>query len=718
MADVSPEQAMTETRREAESVAGEASYWGTQIALSDKDHEDFLKDGRDIVKLYKNDERISRSGSWARNAKRFNILYSNTEVLKAALFARMAKPDIRRRFADADPAGRKAAEVVERSTIYIDDVYDAEDEFEAAIQDYLLPGRGVVRVCYEADVTKDDSGTEYVAGQQCYYRHVNWQDFRHDPANQWTKVQWIAYRHLMNRDALRKNNFRNPEKIPLNWSPTPDKQKVPDGYKRAEVWEIWDKQKRQRIWIVKGYKETLRKDDDPYGLEDFFDIAPPLLAVQASDTVIPRAEYQIYRDQAEALDDIENRIDRLTRALKRRGVYDASIPELKKLAKAGDNEFLPIKNYAELQAKGGVAGAFQQEDIRIMAAVLTELHRQRDLRLQTIYEVIGIADIMRGATDPRETYGAQRLKSQFGGNRLRKRQNYVQKWIRNTLRLAAEIVAEHFEPEKLAEMTGFRWQPMMPAPPLLGLPPLPGGAMAAAAAPPPGASPMPAMPGTPAPVSPPLPGAGPPGMGAPPPPVAAGGAPLAPAPPEGVITPEIMDILRNDKLRSYRIDVETDSTVFEDAESEKQARTELLQAISQFVTAWMPILQAQPVLTSLAFEMLSFGVRGFKAGRQLEDALDQAKQQLEAAAKASAGQPQQPDPKMTAALAQGAVAQTKAQADIAKTNAKLQADLQKTQADLAIMRGKFELAMRQLGIKHEELQLKQITALSEPAGNA
>lgn len=72
MADVSPDQAMTETRREAESVAGEASYWGTQIALSDKDHEDFLKDGRDIVKLYKNDERISRSGSWARNAKRFN----------------------------------------------------------------------------------------------------------------------------------------------------------------------------------------------------------------------------------------------------------------------------------------------------------------------------------------------------------------------------------------------------------------------------------------------------------------------------------------------------------------------------------------------------------------------------------------------------------------------------------------------------------------------
>jgi hypothetical protein len=70
----------------------------------------------------------------------------------------------------------------------------------------------------------------------------------------------------------------------------------------------------------------------------------------------------------------------------------------------------------------------------------------------------------------------------------------------------------------------------------------------------------------------------------------------------------------SDKLRSYRIDIETDSTVFEDAEAEKAAVTEMLKASSEFVTAWMPVIQAQPAMLDLAFEMLSFALRRFKTG--------------------------------------------------------------------------------------------------------
>jgi hypothetical protein len=62
-----------------------------------------------------------------------------------------------------------------------------------------------------------------------------------------------------------------------------------------------------------------------------------------------------------------------------------------------------------------------------------------------------------GVVRSRETLGAQKIKAQFGGNRLKKRQDKVQKWIRDTLRIKAEIIAEHFEPQKLAEMTGFKW---------------------------------------------------------------------------------------------------------------------------------------------------------------------------------------------------------------------------------------------------------------------
>jgi hypothetical protein len=70
------------------------------------------------------------------------------------------------------------------------------------------------------------------------------------------------------------------------------------------------------------------------------------------------------------------------------------------LRTAGDNEFIPVENYKALSEKGGLQAAFQSEDISVIAAVLMQLYQQRDMLVQGIYEVMGIADIMRGASDP------------------------------------------------------------------------------------------------------------------------------------------------------------------------------------------------------------------------------------------------------------------------------------------------------------------------------
>jgi hypothetical protein len=50
--------------------------------------------------------------------------------------------------------------------------------------------------------------------------------------------------------------------------------------------------------------------------------------------------------------------------------------------------------------------AFQTEDISGIAAMLRELCQQRAMLVQGNYELTGIADIRRGATDPAETFGA------------------------------------------------------------------------------------------------------------------------------------------------------------------------------------------------------------------------------------------------------------------------------------------------------------------------
>ena len=293
-----------------------ATFWQVQLGLADRDQQDWEKDGRFVVERY----RAERKSAARRDTRSFNILYSNTETLKSSLYGRAAKPDVRRRFADRDPAAREAAAVLERALIYCAEAYDVDRCIEPALHDYLLAGRGVVRVEYEPvikEIADPLTGmpVEVVADQIVRERYVYWEDYRQNPARTFDDVWWVAFRHVMSREDLRDNKFERAAAIPLNWSPeTGDKRPAPDDLKKAEVWEIWDKSRRKRIWIVKGHDKPLRIDDDPYGLEGFFPLPEPIVAVTDTQTLVPRPEYFEYRDQAEDLDEIVGRISRLTRA--------------------------------------------------------------------------------------------------------------------------------------------------------------------------------------------------------------------------------------------------------------------------------------------------------------------------------------------------------------------------------------------------------------------
>ena len=155
------------------------------------------------------------------------------------------------------------------------------------------------------------------------------------------------------------------------------------------------------------------------------------------------------------MDRVTSRITYLIEGLKRRGVYDSSVPELAHLATAGDNDFVPSDNFSSLAQKGGLSVVFQTEDISQISSVLQGLYTQRGQVLQIIYEVTGLSDILRGGgTKASETATAQQLKAQYGSMRLRLRQDAVQKYIRELFRIKAELIAENYEPDILQRITG------------------------------------------------------------------------------------------------------------------------------------------------------------------------------------------------------------------------------------------------------------------------
>jgi hypothetical protein len=667
-----------EQEGEAPSKPESSNFWLLQLDAAKKDHKHFWERGAAIEKRFKNE----RDNASKQRGRRLNILYSNTETLKAALYARTAKPDIRQRFtATKNELARTTGELLERCLSYCADETSHDKAFSRGVQDMTLPGRGVVWVVYEPEFAPDpQTGQETVVDQKVRDEWVYYKDFLHSPCRCWSDNWWVARRHKMTRDDLKANKFPDAMSIPLNWAPDlgGDKDKeCPEDLKRAEVWEIWNRSKKERVWVVEGHPTLLRRDPDPYTLKDFYPCGEPIQAVSGNDTYVPSPWFDQYADQADDLDQITERISKLTAALKRRGIYDASIKELKRLSKAGDNEFIPADNFAAFAAAGGLKGAFQTEDLKPIADALLGLYEQKNQLVQAIYEVMGIADIMRGSSDPNETLGAQQLKAQFGSSRIKLAQKEVQRWIRDTLRIKAEIIAEHFEPQTLLAMSGMELktdvqvaqehaQAQMQA--------MQQFEMAAQQA---------MSQGQPPPQQPqPLP------------------------PPDVVTIDKVVALLRQDHLRGYAIDIETDSTVFEDAEAEKASRTELLTAMAGFVQQWAPVSQGSAPMTKLGFEMLEFGVRGFKSGRQLEEALEECREAMEDAM--ANPQPPPPDPALEVEKMKAETAKAIGEKDLKLKDADLQLkgmDVQIKQIELQNKGAEIEIEREALGLKRESMQL-------------
>jgi len=638
-----------DTRDDQENLYGSALYWQQQLDQASQYERDWRERGRSIVGRYRDERQgVTIAGSLTR---RFNILWSNTETLKSALFARMAKPDVRRRFHDPNPAGRQVAILLERALQYELDTSRADIPIGSALEDYLLPGRGAVWVVYEpvlvtekVTVTVEDADGEEIAqqseeeverlgDQRCRFEYVHWEDYRESPSRRSEDAIWRARRHLFTRDDLISRGFENAEDIPLNWMPETNQYNENELYNRAEVWEIWDKVKRKRLYIATGYRDVLAEDDDPYNLEGFYPCPTPLIAVSTTDTSIPVPEYTLYQDQAEELDRLTTRITFLIEGLKRRGVYDASVPELAHLANAGDNEFVPSENFASLSQRGGLAASFQTEPIGEIASVVNGLYQQRNSVLQIIYEVTGISDIMRGSTRASETATAQNLKARFGSMRLRRRQDDIQRYIRDLFRIKAELISENYEPDILQRMTNLE------------------------------------------------------------------------------VTDEMMEIMRSDKLRSYVIDVQTDSTVFEDEAEEKKTRMEFANVLGAYLVKAVEVTQAAPELTPLAFDIIKFVAGAWKIGRTFEDTIDQTEAAIMGQLQASRQQPQvnpEQQAQQEKLAAQMQMEQLRQQGKLADISSRERAESVKVQeegrASSERVRSKEDLAMLEAELKMAEGQ--------------
>lgn len=612
--------------------AGVVRRWLLEIKLADKRESDWRKKSEKVWARYRQKDSKKHS---------YNILWSNTETLRPAVYNSLPAPDVRRRFKDADPIGKACAEVLCRSLEYGLDVTDFDGQIKATVLDLLLPGRGVARVRYvpslkqvgvtaethEETIEQHDAGGEALEGdaeelewEQAPIEHVQWDDFRIlCAAKEWMEVSAIGFRHKMTRQMLEEKFGEVGSLVSLDDTDDEDVKaeqdaEVSDAFKTAEVWEIWDKEKSQVLFIANGYKEApLMVLADPLNLAGFYPIPKPLYAIEDSSSLIPVPLFEFYKEQADELDKVTYRINMLIKGLKLRGIYDATLTELSELMRGEDNDLIPASNVTALLERGGLEKAIWYIPIEMAAKVLQVLVQQREQSKQVIYEITGISDILRGSTNASETATAQQIKANWGSMRVKRLQAEVSRFIRDLIRIQAEIIGEKFQPETLATMTGLQFPTMEQK------------QMAAQSG-------------------------------------------------QQISVPswdEIIAVLRDDKMRTFKVDIETDSTVAASIESDMQGLRDVLTAVNQVLQGFGPAVQMGAMPVESLKEILMAVTRRAKLGNAVEDALDKIEQP----------KPQQ-DPEAGKAQAEAQAKQQQMQAEMQLEQMKLQMQKQMEQERL------------------------------------
>jgi len=645
----------------ASEISSTVAFWIGQIDAYEQNFQPWEKRSKEIIDRYR-DERKGAS----KNKARFNILWSNVQTLAPALYATPPIVNIDRRFQDDDDLGRYSALVLERATMYYvnHDLFD--NVMRQMVLDRLLSGRGTPWIRYvptfkdveqitdDATMQSDDGKEE--PEQELYAEdvvpdYVHWQDFGHTWARTWQEVRGVWRKVYLSRAELVKRFGEIGKTIQLDAKPRTDDGKETEAGKKATVYEIWDKTKKKALWVHRDHPEVLDERDDPLRLKDFFPCPKPLYATLTNDSLIPVPDFIQYQDQARELDMLTGRIDMITKALKVAGVYAANAQGLDRLLSEGvENKLIPVDQWAAFAEKGGLAGVFALLPMQEIMETLIGLYESRERVKNDLYEITGISDVIRGATNAAETATAQQLKGQYASLRLNHMQGDVSRIARDMVRIMAEIIAEHFSIDTIKQVSGIKLLTQAEKQPLQ-------------------MQQQPQM--------------GPDGQPMPPPELPEEIQELMGLP----TWEEIEGIIRNDTARCFRIDIETDSTIKTDQEAEKAARTEFLNAAGSFIQQMATI--QNPELQPLLMEMLMFGVRGFKVSRELETTFDSVIDKMKKAAE----NPQpQPDPALEAE-------KMKAEGE----KAKMEFEGQKMQQDKYLADQNFALEQQKLGVEKEKI---------------
>jgi hypothetical protein len=610
-----------------------AKAWLNLLLESEEAFDDWNSHCDNIDRQY---AHMGRLASLSRD-KEFQMFWANAEVIKPSIYAKPPQPVVVPKFKDRRPVYQAASEVAERCATVAFDMTRIDDIMKLIRDDVALIGRGVVWCRY-------DSGGRggYYDQERVCIEFKNRRDFLHSVSRNWEEVTWVAAASYLTRGQARKRfkKHSGDEYQDAEYKVDKDSQEIggADNRERAKFWEIWSKKDNRCLWVAHGCEKILDEDDPHLELCNFFPCPRPAYGTVQRGSLVPVPDVLQYKDQLEELNMLTGRIHALSDALEAKGFYPAGGTEMADAIetavkiKTPGRILVPISNWA---AFGTSKEVIVWMPIDMIATTITGLVQLRKQVIEDIYQIMGLADIMRGATDPNETLGAQQLKSEYGSKRIKDKQQELVRMARDLVEITLDIITDKFDPVTIIEMS----QTQLPTTEMVQQKigevqkQMQGQQMQLRQL---MANPQVQQ--------------------------------MAQANPEqaqqvaqqaqksqeaGVQTinqlrekptiNQVLKFLKDNRGKSFVLDIETDSTIMADEQAEKQSRTEFVGMLGGLLPQLAQMIAGEPKTAEFCGELLKFATAPFRAGRSLDGAVDELVEQMK-----MKGTEQPPNPQMEA----------------------------------------------------------------------
>ena len=609
----------------------------------------WLDDAEEVVGIYEAEEGEEVP---------FNILYSNTETILPALYNSTPRPEVSRRYTQVGQqklVDSAVSQVAERILEYSADTnvgeYDTFDKaVRGAVLNALVPGQGQVRVRYKAEGNY----------QELCYEKLAYDRFVWGYARAWTHVPWVAFGYDMNKadfeaafpDFAKKKVYKE-----FKWEESQEEDDE-EAVRRDEagtkkeptllVWEVWTSASRKIQFVCSTFMEDfLQEEGYPFELTTRFPVPEPLHFVLRNDNLMPVPPYKLYERQAQELNEITRRLHIVLKAIKVRGGYNGQLTELATILDSDDTALIPVENASQIAEAGGLEKHIWLMPLQQLVEVARVLYEAQASAKNTIYEIMGIGDILRGSSAASETARAQEIKNQWGSLRVKRAQKDVMAFCRDLFRISLEFAANLYSPATFKQITKLPFlsksEKQMAQQAMIRAQMMQGQQQ--------GQQGQPQQPQQP---------------------------PIPPEVQAAMALPtweEITEVLRDRFERTYRIDIETNSTVDLEATEDKAQITEFMNAFGQMTAGLQPLIESGAMPFEGGKLIMGEVFRRFRFARRVEQALDLM---------------QQPQPKE----------------DPKVTKEKHDAEMQKVQADAKRQIGEMQETIIEMTGKQERLMIE------------